>query len=67
MGWKDSSDGKTQDKVDVDLEKGRVTHERVEKTGQSHDHEWSDTRGEGKISYGWRGKNYTEDGSEKKD
>lgn len=64
--WEDSSDGDHQDKIKVDLEKGRVTHERIAKEGYPHEHEWSDTRPDS-ISYGWRGTNYKEDESNDED
>jgi len=61
MPWEKSSDGEHKDKIKVDLEKGRVTHERISTDGVPHEHEWSESRPDGTFLSGWRGKDYKED------
>jgi len=56
MGWQKSSDGMSKDKITVDEEKGRVTHERIDTTGSKHGHEWDETTAETTKS-GSRGPN----------
>ena len=57
MPWKKTSDEGHKDKIKVDLEKGRVTHDRISSTGSQKEHEWQDTRSSGEIKSGWRGSN----------
>ena len=64
MSWKKASDGTSKDKVNVDLEKGRVTHERISTTGEKHEHEWIDTR-QKTVKSGWRGPNFQKSEKEK--
>jgi hypothetical protein len=41
----------------VDTEKGRVTVEKIGKTGADHSHEWQESSGDGRVKYGYRGEN----------